>query len=450
MSAKIYLSAVIAAFAITTVPAFADDWLHSVRPGDTIWDLCLELTEEPLCWQKLPRLNPEVVNVRRMPPGSQIKIPVEWLKNPPVPAEVEYVQGQASVYREDEITAGELKAGDKLNMGDRISTTQGTVLLRFADGSSFLLKTNSEVVLERLSAHGETGMVDTHIKLHHGTGRAKVKKRNGSTRYKISTPTAIATARGTEYSVSSDGSLVSRSEVLEGIIGVESTASSGAQAVNQGYGTLVEKGKPAEAPRKLLPAVKIDLPVTTPIPFTLHWQALDKAQQYNVDIYQGVGTGRLLRTETTTTNSLDLLALSDDHYRFAIRAIDDVGLKGIEASASTDAKTQLSAPILLAENIVVKNDNMSLTWPALDHVKSYQVQVSKKADFSSTIFEDSVTQAQFEGTLPNTGTYYVRIRSHYSDDRNSDFSETAAFNNDARNLWLLGLQALAMLAVILL
>jgi hypothetical protein len=432
--------------------AIADDWLHSVRPGDTIWDLCLELTEEPNCWQKLPRLNPHVVNVRQMPPGSTIKIPVEWLKNPPVPAEVEYVQGQAILYRSDTNAAAGLTAGDKLHMGDRIATTEGTVLLRFADGSTFLLKTNSEVTLERLSAHGETGMVDTHIKLQHGTGRAKVQKRDGKTRYKISTPTAIATARGTEYSVTADGEAVSRSEVLEGIVGVESTSQSGEQGVKQGFGTRVEKGKPAEAPRKLLPAPTIDMAAETGIPFTLQWSAVPGAVSYNIDVYQGEGAGRLLKTLTSKDNKVDFLKLDDDQYRFAIRAVDEIGLRGIEASASTKAKALLQAPVLTRDDIsFASNSNgTTLSWPAVAHARAYLLEISDTEDFSNIVIREELSAPAYDGDLPGKGTYYVRLKTLYPEDRSSAFNTPTVFNNETHSWWWIGLQTIAVLAVVLL
>lgn len=451
MSLKRVLSHSIAAFILAASSAvIADDWLHSVRPGDTIWDLCLELTEEPNCWQKLPRLNPHVVNMRQMPPGATIKIPVEWLKNPPVPAEVEYVQGQAVLFRSDTNQASELTAGDKLHMGDRIATTNGTVLLRFADGSTFLLKTESEVTLERLSAHGETGMVDTHIKLQHGTGRAKVQKRNGKTRYKISTPTAIATARGTEYSVSADGNAVSRSEVLEGTVGVASKDQKGAQSVAQGFGTRVEKGKAVEAPRKLLPAVDIALGADTEIPFTLQWSAINGAVSYSVDVFKGEGAGRLLKTLNTQQNKLDFLKLEDDHYRFAIRAIDEIGLRGIEASANTKAATVLRAPVLTSDNIKLSDNGTALTWPAIEHASGYQLEISDNANFSNLLVNEQLDTAAYDGTLPEQGVYYARLKTLYTENRSSAFSETIVLNNQSHSWWWIGMQTLAVLAVILL
>ena len=59
----------------TQSPALAQDWLYKARPGDTIWDLCLEYTARSGCWKELARYN-NIADDRAIPPGEEIRIPI--------------------------------------------------------------------------------------------------------------------------------------------------------------------------------------------------------------------------------------------------------------------------------------------------------------------------------------------------------------------------------------
>ncbi|MFK8019893.1 MAG: FecR domain-containing protein [Pseudomonadales bacterium] len=457
--------------------AVAEDWLHTVRPGDTYWSLCLELTNQAGCWQTLPDYNPQVTNPRALPQGSQIKIPVEWLKAPPVPASVEIVRGDALLLRNNKsgkrIQPGstlnegdnylqtapgtaeeiELRAGVQLYMGDKIITREGNVLLRFADNSSFLVKANSELLLERLSAHGQTGMVDTHMRLNYGSGRAKVNSRNGKSRYRISTPAAIAAARGTDFSISAntdesgEGNSLLRNEVLEGEVAISSTE--GSQAVKQGFGTVAKQGEAPLAPVKLLPAANLDLNTSTELPFTLQWSAVDGAEAYTVDVFSGEPKAELLqafRTENTETRFDGLMA---GNYTFVVRAIDTLGLRGLEASASTEATVLLATPNLPKENIILDGGSVHIDWPAIEGATAYRTQFSTDSDFASVLEEVESSETAVDVELPEGTKYYVRVQAVYPHYGASEFSAIHSFSSKTRDLWLIILQALGILAIVI-
>ncbi len=457
-------------------PSVAEDWLHTVRPGDSFWTICAELVDEPLCWQKLPGHNPQVNDPRQIPPGSQVKIPVEWLKAPPVPAAVEFVRGEAFLERRSgqskrvqpgtQLREGEnylstrnsemnripLTAGEQLYMGDRIITSDGSVLLRFADDSSFLVRANSELVLERLSAHGQTGMIDTHMRLNRGSGRAKVNSRDGKSRYRISTPAAIAAARGTEFSISADGVIdgaggVMRNEVLEGI--VEVSAAGASQSVGAGFGTVAEQGKAPLPPVKLLGAPELDIDENIDLPFTLHWTAVEDAQKYLVDVYSGHSTEQLLRSADTNKQQLHFSDLPAGAYTFVVRAVDTIGLKGLPAQKSVQASVTLATPNLLAENILVQGSEVSISWPVVENAESYNVQVSRNQDFTDIVEEKSTDSNSLMLSLPEGQQYFVRTQAVYPAYGAGEFSAIHSFSSKVRDLWLIILQSLGILAVVL-
>ncbi|MEM8498782.1 MAG: FecR domain-containing protein [Pseudomonadota bacterium] len=470
-------SRVITAIVLLILPSLsiAEDWLHTVRPGDSFWTICAELADEPLCWQKLPGHNPQVSNPRQLPPGSQVKIPVEWLKAPPVPAAVEFVRGEAFLERHigqrkrvqpgTQLPEGEnylsarnsnvnripLTAGEQLYMGDRIITSDGSVLLRFADDSSFLVRANSELVLERLSAHGQTGMIDTHMRLNRGSGRAKVNSRGGKSRYRISTPAAIAAARGTEFSISADGAIdsggVMRNEVLEGI--VEVSAAGASQAVSEGFGTVAEQGKPPRPPVKLLAAPEMDIAENIELPFTLHWETVEDAQKYLVDIYSGHSTEQLLRSAETDKQQVHFADLSAGAYTFVVRAVDTIGLKGLPAQRRVQASVTLASPNLLAENVLVEGSQVSISWPAVENAESYTVQISRNLDFTEIVEEISTESNSLKLSLPEGPQYFVRAQAVYPAYGAGEFSAVQSISYKVRDLWLIILQSLGILAVVL-
>ncbi len=374
---------------------------------------------------------------KRIQPGSTLGEGDNYLQTAPAKAE--------------EI---ELRAGVQLYMGDKIITREGNVLLRFADDSSFLVKANSELLLERLSAHGQTGMVDTHMRLNFGRGRAKVNSRNGKSRYRISTPGAIAAARGTDFSISANtddsdsGRQLLRNEVLEGEVAISSPQ--GSQAVKQGFGTIAKQGEAPLAPVKLLSAPTLNVGELTELPFTLAWSVVDGAEAYTVDVFNGQAqTTELLQAFRTESNEARFDELMTGNYTFVVRAIDKLGLRGLEASASTKAEVSLATPNLPKENIILNNETVHIDWPAVEGASAYRTQFSTDRTFAIVEKEVESSEPVVDVVLPEGSKYYVRIQAIYPHYGASDFSAIHSFSSKTRDLWLIILQALGILAIVI-
>ena len=54
--------------------AVSSEWIYSVRPGDTLWDLCKTYTTKIDCPTKLGERN-HVSLPKRLPPGYLIRFP---------------------------------------------------------------------------------------------------------------------------------------------------------------------------------------------------------------------------------------------------------------------------------------------------------------------------------------------------------------------------------------
>jgi ferric-dicitrate binding protein FerR (iron transport regulator) len=127
----------------------------------------------------------------------------------------------------------------------KISTAKGSVLLDLADGSQVLVKPNSNVVLEA----PEQGK-GYWLELLLGKIHAKVQKRLGNApSFRMGTPTAVITVRGTRFTVDVDKKEHTYVEVYEGLVEVSGFFHGAPVMVRPGYSTGVSPDRDPEQPR---------------------------------------------------------------------------------------------------------------------------------------------------------------------------------------------------------
>lgn len=128
-----------------------------------------------------------------------------------------------------------------------IDTGKGSVLLNLQDGSQVLVKAHSHVVLKTPDqAPGYW------LELAIGRVVAKVKKRLGnSPSFRMGTPTAVITVRGTRFQVEVDNKKRTRVEVYEGVVEVRGMGvGMGGVMLRPGYMTHVQANRAPEKPQE--------------------------------------------------------------------------------------------------------------------------------------------------------------------------------------------------------
>ncbi len=139
--------------------------------------------------------------------------------------------------------------GATLDAGSIIETTKGSLLLDLQDGSQVLVKAHSNVVL-RAPNEGKGYSLELFI----GNILVKVRKRLGNNpSFRMGTPTAVITVRGTRFSVEVNkrGTVV---EVFEGVVEVAGLMQGSPRVlIRPGFSTGVERDRGPDQPRETGP-----------------------------------------------------------------------------------------------------------------------------------------------------------------------------------------------------
>jgi hypothetical protein len=338
------------------VTAEEEYWEYTFRPGDSIWKIAEKYTTSVDNWDEIQKIN----NIRMGPdrkirPGTRIVIPVSMLKTQPTPALVIAVSGDARLLRAKG-QQSTVTVGTELYNGDQVVTADGQSLrIQFADQSELQVLPNSEVVLDKLSYHKQTGMVDTRIRLNTGSVNTRVEKQGKDSHYEIRTPAAITAVRGTAFRLSSDADNISRTEVTEGIVGV--SVGDTEREVREGYGIVAEKDKPLPEPIKLLSAPEIsDVQTADKTVLSLSWEKLPEAAYYRYQLATDDMFNQVIIDDSTADNNLVIDPLPPGDYYLRLRGVDSFKLEGRD----TIRQYEIQAPAVAAP--VVEDDSY---WKAI-------------------------------------------------------------------------------------
>ncbi|AKE53024.1 FecR family protein [Kangiella geojedonensis] len=397
---------------LVTPQSLAEDWLYTVRKGDTIWGLSHKYLKDPLKFQEIQKYN-GVEFDRRVPPGVTLKFPMEFLKFAPTEVEVSTINGTAHFVRRG--IKQQLSLEHSLVLDDILMTEKdSSVALSFADGSELLLGENSELVFDVQTKWGETGMVDSRMRLMKGSAEGRVKPLIGpGANFEVQTPSAVATVRGTEFRVRVDenDSGVVFNEVDEGTVSVQLHENKA--SVKEGFGLKTASNLPLAEPKALLPAPIFVNPQSKypGHPVTLTWQSIDGAREYYLELFEDAAMTKLVHKAMVDTNQAQLPEVELGDYSVRVRAVDRDGLQGLNSSRrftispvpSSPELTQVSTKYLTGEPIGLK-------WSAKSDATKYRLLLAKDRQFRSLVMEQELvaTQQPLSEGLP-AGTYYWKV-----------------------------------------
>jgi len=425
-----------ALFAMLAMPSMAQtsDWVYRVRPHDNIWDLTSRYLNPDVSWQKLQDYN-KVADPLHLPPGMSLRVPIAWLRMQPAQATVVAVIGSAHVRDQAQAQPVAVAAGMSVGYGAQLTTdANASLTLQFADGSRVLMQSQSELDLDRLSAYGRTGMVDTRLRLQRGRVSSDVTPLSGTAaHFSIETPGAISSVRGTHFRVAADGDTQSsQTEVTKGRVDV-----AGAKRhvmVNTGRGVAVADGQHPGQIHPLLAAPELHCPQqpVSHLPYNLTWKPLDGAQRYRVQVAPNARFEALLEDRVLDAPQLSLPDLPDGEHALRVRGIDAQKLEGEDATCSFTVGAHPQPPLVMEPlpGGKVRDTRPRFRWTESEEAASYAWQLASDTDFSH-VLADQPTVKGGDVRVPQAlplGRYYWRVATRDSNGKLGPYTDAQAFD----------------------
>jgi hypothetical protein len=419
-----------------TMVSTPPDMTYYALQGDTLGQLAQRYTGNVANWTALAKRN-HIGNERTIPVGTAILIPLDLLPEQPATATVAALAGSVSVQAADGAQT-ELKIGDVLNEGSRISTGKsGFVSLALADNTRISIPSNSQVMLSKLRATRYTNSPRTEVKLLEGRVESKVtplESRKG--RYEVRSPLAIAGVRGTQFRVvyqhdSQHNSVAS--EVLDGRVAVaqaeekpvtksrDHSIYKAVIAKQAGAGVLVPAGQgnivSAHAlgkPVTLLPAPTLDdgyqLQERPTIQLAVNRQT--GAQRYRAQIAQDKEAQDLRMEALSAEPHFKFDGLPDGDYFVRVTAIDAQGLEGLPTVLPFRLKARPEPPFSTAPKAKLRADQVAFGWTESNGATGYRLQVADEPSFAHPLLDQQdIHDVHFDGVSLKPGRYYWRLAS---------------------------------------
>ncbi len=408
-------------FALLLHPAMAEDWVYRLHKGENLTLVAKRFLKPEFTPEQLQVYN-GVLKDRQMPVGTEIRVPMDWLKQSLAGVEVRYVVGEAELYRRGSDEATSIARGDSLAVGDRVITAlRSAISFEFADGSRLLLGPDSEVVFDALSTYQGQGMLDTRIRLQRGRVENRVKPISApDARYEIHTPAAVTVVRGTQFRMVAEEDGLSRSEVTEGSVNVRAAGKT--VPVEAGQGTRIIPGEPPDEPRALLPAPDLSgLQASLQAePVQLSWPPLPDALGYRVQLMNPEQTPLISRRVEQA--SIELSALNPGSYELRVRGIDDWDLEGFSASHAFEVleepvsaaddpppAVESQAPLLLPPRF--GPGWVDVQWVGLEEAWSHRLMLARDPGFNHLLLDQLARGSRYLLPLPPPGRYYLAVEA---------------------------------------
>ena len=403
-------------------------WVYRIQPGDTLIDLTASYLSDKTSWRELQRLN-KVADPLKLPPGGSLRMPIRLLRREASVAQAVFAQGEVNLIRPPNAavplqTGAELRSGDLLRTGE-----QGSLTLRFVDGSRLLLASRSEVTVEQLLVYGRSALPAMQLRLHRGSADSRIQPApQRPPDYQLKTPSLNLGVRGTEFrvQVAEDGR--SAAQVLQGAV------AAGALKVEAGHGIVAAVGEtqPKQGRLHAAPDLGAIEPRLERLPPTLSWPALPGARAYRAQVYAHNDFERLLldgRFEQPRAQWSGSADLPDGRYSLRVRAIDELGLEGLAADLPFTLKARPEPPFSRAPaaEATVYGERVELAWTQPVKAERYRLQLAATLDFAAPLRDlADLRDTTYDLTLP-PGRYFWRLASIAAGPDPGPFGDAQSF-----------------------
>jgi hypothetical protein len=421
-------------------PAPDDVWRCVIRRGDTLIGLGRAYLRDPREWRTIARLN-RITDPTRLRIGSTLRVPLRLMKAFTGSAEVVWTRGDVRVVAADG-TGRAVVAGERLSTGVRVETgPQSAIRVRLIDGALLLIGERSRLSLDDMTVFSFPGVTRTRMDVGGGRIETEVEpQKDPSSHYEIRTPVVTTAVRGTEFRVGVDATAQTASvEVLEGR--VDATAAQTTVGLDPGFGLVASANAPLAAPRPIpatpdlatLPARVVRLPIR------VQWAGVPNATRYRAQLFASTEPYTQLSDVVVDTPEARWPDLADGSYRLLVRAIDDVGLEGRDASATLTVDARPEPPFVNAPANAsrIYGDRTEFRWTKSEGAASYDLQVASDAAFTTPLVDVASRQEVSDTHALPPGVYYWRVAARDAAGARGPFGDAVSFTQrrypDGRN-----------------
>ncbi len=386
------------------------EFSYRARARDTLIGISRRLLIDPRRWPEVQARN-RIADPRRIPLGSEVRIPYAWLRITPEAATVTAVNGVVKQGADNVGPGQTLAEGSELQTGP-----DGSVTLALADGSVITLQKSSVLGLEEMRrVSGLPAVHDTRLRLQSGRLQTGVKPQGDMGRFEILTPVAVSAVRGTQFrDWFEPGAGNAITETLEGLVAVSGAGSTAIVAVPADFGTRVERNSAPLPPRHLLPPPDLQaLPGTSGASqLHLQWPAVPGAAGYRVQLAPDAEFQTFLLDTESVAPQIEVPAPTDGRDWLRVRSIDDLGLEGRDAVRPL-VQHQLPATPALATPLPGTNivgDGVAFAWSGLGPGIHHRLQIAHDANFTDLFLErdaGEATHVELDRVPP--GHYFWRV-----------------------------------------
>ncbi|MFT7186326.1 MAG: hypothetical protein ACI84K_001724 [Pseudohongiellaceae bacterium] len=395
------------------------EWHYTLRPADNFQKISEQILNNKHSWTDLVRHN-RIDDIASLEPGSIIRVPMQWLKQQPRPAKILSIAGNAQIKRTKDTHYKVLKANMSIYVGDEVATKNGTLLIKLADNSLIRLEKNSNLVFNKLSHYGRTGMVDTQLRLKKGSLSTEISPLVKGSTYEITTPSAVAAVRGTKFRLETTPN-ETKLEVTEG--SVNFSHQHGTAIVNTGEGARIKQDSPS-IERSILPAApetQFANKVIEDLPTTLKWKGKGKSESYHYELSDSGNT--LIQTAMTKKPEVTIDHVKNGDYKVAMRAVNTKGFEGMNQNSmlSIEIPTEVAEQLAPLDGSIIDTTKPTFSWQFEHSNTKGKLEVSDQSDFKRIItnfdFSTSTKASLRKGLAP--GIYFWRVSALTNDRQES-------------------------------
>lgn len=409
---------------------------YRISPRDTLIGLSQTVFVSPQAWREIARLNrlpdPNVIR-----PGQVLRVPARLIRTRPVPVTL------ASSVGEVRVAGAPAQPGMAIGEGQQLETgANGSAVLALADGSRVKLPPSSlaEVITSRgpgatdaqAARLAADGWFSGAMRMLRGSVEVLAAKVRRGPPLEVTTPTAVVGVRGTQYRVALDGETkVTRSEVLEGQVKLESPQRSVGTDLAAGFGAAIDATAKKPEPVKLLPPPDLAaMPERFERPLVRFALPTEQAT-VRVQVAQDEAFERIVSDGKVVAGSdVRIAGLDDARWFLRARRLDAQGIEGFDAVRPFVLKARPEPP---ASNAPRSGGKQSLgpvefRWSPNLEARTARLQVARDERFKDIVVErEGLESNALSLDLGGPGVYHWRLASTRADGDKGPFGDAQRF-----------------------